>query len=623
MAGSRILIGGLKLHIVCGHGEGGSCLGGVCQSEIALQHDPLVKDLASLRCVRLNGHNGVLLDLVGDGGASGNGSRALNNRERIRLNGIFGALRLDCYIVCGHDEGGGGAGLVSQCYAACLNDPLEEVLTVRSLCRNGDLNALHGAGDGCACGNGCRAAGDGNGVIPQGGDLGILVALSMAAGAFLMLLTGLIQRCLLIHYPYPGVLGGFGVGGAVRHLADGAVAAVCAVSVVRPRRELVGLHLEIVACCAGLDMRTWVHIYPRLCVGIVGMGDRLIGSGHRHIMAGHGEGVVGCDSNITHPFVELLPGGGGVRSQSNLCAGGNICAVISTAAGHGDGIGLCGSITAVLAHAIFHRMGFRDAVIASGAILGVLVFIKLCIGVGMRMSRRNMESDIDGAYLGFCTDCVLNTQFNIVGINPTRNRERCMSVRTQRGEITRSCLPRVFCSSLPLIADGAKHRRLLNVVVAVIVNVMTIHVKARRDRRECCNAVEGIAGGHIVLSFQTQPAVRLYIFIRPQFGRIGRIAIDGCQKDCRSEGRISDRCHCNRHLISVFGCAIFVRNLAAVGLFANIGRGGGIIISCFTGNRVPSAAILDLPLIVHTMTHCLDKQACGRVLLYGQIARLI
>ena len=163
----------------------------------------------------------------------------------------------------------------------------------------------------------------------------------------------------------------------------------------------------------------------------------------------------------------------------------------------------------------------------------------------------------------------------------------------------------------------------MNVVVAVIVNVTAIHVKARRDRRECCNAVESIAGGHIVLSFQTQPAVRRYIFIRPQFGRIGCIAIDGCQRDCRSEERISDLCHCNRHLISIFGCAIFVRNLAAVGLFANIGRWGGIIISCFTGNRVPSAAILDLPLIVHTMTHCLDKQACGRVLLYGQIARLI
>lgn len=36
MAWRRILIGGLELHIIAGHGEGGSCLGGVCQSDIAL-----------------------------------------------------------------------------------------------------------------------------------------------------------------------------------------------------------------------------------------------------------------------------------------------------------------------------------------------------------------------------------------------------------------------------------------------------------------------------------------------------------------------------------------------------------------------------------------------------------
>ena len=50
MAWRRILIGGLELHIIAGHGEGGSRLGGVCQSDIALQHDPLVKDLACLLC---------------------------------------------------------------------------------------------------------------------------------------------------------------------------------------------------------------------------------------------------------------------------------------------------------------------------------------------------------------------------------------------------------------------------------------------------------------------------------------------------------------------------------------------------------------------------------------------
>ena len=83
MAGRRILIGGLNLHIITGHGEGGGGLGGVCQGDIALQHDPLVKDLACLRCVRRNGHNGVLLDLVGDGGASGKRCRALDDRDGV------------------------------------------------------------------------------------------------------------------------------------------------------------------------------------------------------------------------------------------------------------------------------------------------------------------------------------------------------------------------------------------------------------------------------------------------------------------------------------------------------------------------------------------------------------
>ena len=72
-----------SFYSTCGHGEGGDCLGGVCQSDIALQHDPLVKDLACLRCVRRNGHNGVLLDLVGDGSACGNGGRALDNRDGV------------------------------------------------------------------------------------------------------------------------------------------------------------------------------------------------------------------------------------------------------------------------------------------------------------------------------------------------------------------------------------------------------------------------------------------------------------------------------------------------------------------------------------------------------------
>lgn len=82
MAWRRILIGGLELHIIAGHGEGGSRLGGVCQSDIAFQHDPLVKDLACFRCVRRNGHNGVLRDLVRDRCPCGNGGRALDDRDR-------------------------------------------------------------------------------------------------------------------------------------------------------------------------------------------------------------------------------------------------------------------------------------------------------------------------------------------------------------------------------------------------------------------------------------------------------------------------------------------------------------------------------------------------------------
>ena len=123
MAKRRILIGGLKFHSTCGHGEGGGSLGVVCQGDTALQHDPLVKDLVGLRCVR----------------------------------------------------------------------------------RNGDLNALYGAGDRCACGNGCRAAGDGNGVIPQGGDLGVLAALIAADGTLLMLQTGLGRGGRLVYLPHEGM----------------------------------------------------------------------------------------------------------------------------------------------------------------------------------------------------------------------------------------------------------------------------------------------------------------------------------------------------------------------------------------------------------------------------------
>lgn len=99
MAWRRILIGGLELHIIAGHGEGGSRLGGVCQSDIALQHDPLVKDLACLRCVRCNGHNGVLLDLIGDRCASGNGGRTLDDCD-CEL-GLGGASDEPCFAAVG------------------------------------------------------------------------------------------------------------------------------------------------------------------------------------------------------------------------------------------------------------------------------------------------------------------------------------------------------------------------------------------------------------------------------------------------------------------------------------------------------------------------------------------
>ena len=99
MAWRRILIGGLELHLIAGHGEGCSRLGGVCQSDIALQHDPLVKDLACLRCVRRNGHNGVLLDLIGDRCASGNGGRALDDCDRVL--GLSGASDEPCFAAVG------------------------------------------------------------------------------------------------------------------------------------------------------------------------------------------------------------------------------------------------------------------------------------------------------------------------------------------------------------------------------------------------------------------------------------------------------------------------------------------------------------------------------------------
>ena len=420
MAGRRILIGGLNLHIITGHGEGGGGLGGVCQGDIALQHDPLVKDLACLRCVRRNGHNGVLLDLVGDGGASGNGGRALDNRERIRLYGGFGELRLDRYIVCGRGEGGGGAGLVSQCNAARLNDPLDEVLSVRSLCRNGDLNALHGAGDGCASGNGCRTAGDGNGVIPQGGDLGVLAALGAANGAFLVLDAGGILGSGLVDHPLEAVCCRVGLVAAlalmpvigvvilpIRAVAVGMRAACCLVShddgLIRIHCNVqnIGKHgrcsavygdrVDLIArvgskddrfgraCCKSClarGDRSVTAVY--LCRKAIGRnGCVLIACRKRNIVCGHGEGGDGaCSIGKSHaaglhdPLVKDLAIGN-YRRDGDLNA----------RSGGGNGIPRCRRRTACDGNCILGRSGIlhKLPLAAAGALAGVENSIALAL----------------------------------------------------------------------------------------------------------------------------------------------------------------------------------------------------------------------------------------------------
>ena len=183
-------------------------------------------------------------------------------RRRILIGG------LELHIIAGHDEGGGGAGLVSQCYAACLNDPLvKDLACLRCVRRNGDLNALHGAGDGYACDNGCRAAGDGNGVIPQGGDLGILAALIAADGTLLMLQAGLRLSRRFVYLPHEGV------GRQI----------LCAAA--RIRAGAVGALMPMALC---------VRI-PRTAVGM-GMGT--------HIRL-HGDGLVGLDITAAAAIVIL------------------------------------------------------------------------------------------------------------------------------------------------------------------------------------------------------------------------------------------------------------------------------------------------------------------------------
>ena len=181
----------------------------------------------------------------------------------------------------------------------------------------------------------------------------------MATGAFLVLPAGLIQRRLLIHYPYPGMRGGFGVGGAVRHLADGAVAAVGAVSVIRPSRELVSLNVVAVACLALLIVIAGIQIQVRL-TGVVmlvvdrnGAGSLLIAAGdcdncRALCLSGHLAGAVNCcHAGIAALPVQaarcvdrLLHGGeliGRVKLQIYLRRGnGNTGKFNSGSLGHGD-----------------------------------------------------------------------------------------------------------------------------------------------------------------------------------------------------------------------------------------------------------------------------------------------
>ena len=71
-------------------------------------------------------------------------------RRRILIGG------LNLHIITGHGEGGGGAGLVSQCYAACLNDPLIKDLAGRSrICSQGNGCTFCRFADFASCAN-CR-----------------------------------------------------------------------------------------------------------------------------------------------------------------------------------------------------------------------------------------------------------------------------------------------------------------------------------------------------------------------------------------------------------------------------------------------------------------------------------
>ena len=166
----------------------------------------------------------------------------------------------------------------------------------------------------------------------------------MAAGAFLVLLAGLIQRRLLIHYPYPGMLGGFGVVcgfAGLRALFAGT--AMIGIINLRPCGEVVSLNVVAVACLALLIVIAGIQIQVRL-TGVVmlvvdrnGAGGLLIAAGdcdncRTLCLSGHLAGAVNCchagiaalPVQVARCVDRLLHGGeliGRVKLQIYLCRG--------------------------------------------------------------------------------------------------------------------------------------------------------------------------------------------------------------------------------------------------------------------------------------------------------------
>ena len=195
----------------------------------------------------------------------------------------------------------------------------------------------------------------------QHGDRGVFAALYAAVNALLMLLALCIGGCRSVYLPLPVVVGGFGVvfgfAGLLALVAVAAMGGVVAVG--RPVAKVVDFHLEIVARCAGLDMHTGVHVYPRLPVGIVGMADRygaacgFAVAGDCDLcralcLSGHLAGIINLRDCglVTRPSQgalcvdRLLHGGeliGRVKLQIYLCRGnGNAGKLNDGSLGHGD-----------------------------------------------------------------------------------------------------------------------------------------------------------------------------------------------------------------------------------------------------------------------------------------------